>query len=344
MRAVQVPRRGGPLEFVEREIPEPRASEVRIKVSACGVCHSDSAVVEGSLPGLEYPRVPGHEVAGIVDAIGAGVTTWKTGDRVGLGWNGGYDGTCDACRRGRFFGCVAGKVTGASFDGGYAEYLVAPVSALVRLPSELSPTDAAPLMCAGVTTYNALRNSGARAGDLVAIYGIGGLGHLGVQYAARMGFRTVAMARGPDTEPLAKQLGATRYIDSQAENAAEELARLGGARVILATLTSGKAMSQIIGGLGLEGTLIVIGASPDPVEADAFFLFSGDRSIKGWLAGTSSDSEDTAAFSVLTGVRSMNELFPFAEAPRAYERMMSGKARFRVVLTMGGSEEHEARI
>jgi alcohol dehydrogenase/propanol-preferring alcohol dehydrogenase len=336
MRAVQVPRPGGPLELVERDIPQPRAGEVRIKVSACGVCHSDSGVVDGVLPGLEYPRVPGHEVAGVVDAIGAGVTTWKAGDRVGVGWNGGYDGTCEACRRGRFFGCVAGKVTGASFDGGYAEYMVAPVSALVRLPSELSPTDAAPLMCAGVTTYNALRNSGARAGDLVAVYGIGGLGHLGVQFAARMGFRTVAIARGRDKEPLAKKLGATRYIDSQAEDAVQELSKLGGASVILATLTSGKAMSGILGGLGLEGTLIVIGATPDPIEAATYPLFIGNRSIKGWIAGTSIDSQDTAAFSVLTGVRSMNEILPFAEAPRAYERMMSGKARFRVVLTMGG--------
>ena len=336
MRAVQVSRRGGPLELVERDIPQAGAGEVRIKVSACGVCHSDSVVVDGLLPGLEYPRVPGHEVAGVVDAIGAGVTTWRVGDRAGVGWNGGYDGTCEACRRGRFFGCVAGRATGITFDGGYAEYMVAPVSALARLPSELSPIEAAPLMCAGVTTYNALRNSGARPGDLVAIYGLGGLGHLGVQFAARMGFRTVAIARGPDKEPLAKKLGAVRYIDSQAQNAAEELSKLGGASVILATVTSGKAMSEIIGGLGLEGTLMVIGASPDPVTATTYLLFNARWSIKGWYSGTSIDSQDTAAFSVLTGVRSMNEVFPFAEAPKAYQRMLSGKARFRVVLTMDG--------
>jgi len=333
MRAVQVRRRGGPLELVELEVPEPRAGEVRIKVSACGVCHSDVAVVDGTLPGLEYPRVPGHEVVGVVDAIGAGVTTWKAGARAGVGWNGGYDGTCEACRRGQFFGCVRGKITGASFDGGYAEYMVAPTSALVRLPGELAPTDAAPLVCAGVTTYNALRGSGARPGDLVAVHGIGGLGHLAVQFAARMGFRPVAVARGPDKAPLARELGATRYIDSQAEDAAAELRKLGGARAILATVTSGKAMSEIVGGLGLEGTLMVIGGAPDPVEASAFFLLTGNRSIKGWYSGTSIDSEDTAAFSVLTGVRSMNEIFPFAEAPKAYERMLSGKARFRVVLT-----------
>jgi D-arabinose 1-dehydrogenase-like Zn-dependent alcohol dehydrogenase len=336
MRAVEVRRPGGPLELAEREIPQPRAGEARIKVSACGVCHSDAAVVGGLLPGLEYPRVPGHEVAGVVDAVGAGVTTWKAGDRVGVGWNGGYDGTCEACRRGRFFGCVAAKITGASFDGGYAEYMVAPASALARLPSELAPTDAAPLMCAGVTTYTALRNCGARSGDLVAIYGIGGLGHLAIQFAARMAFRTVAIARGRDKEPLARQLGATRYIDSQAEDAARELRKLGGASAILATLTSGKAMSEIVGGLGVEGTLMAIGASPDPVEASPLFLLTGNRSIKGSYSGLSIDSEDTAAFAMLTGVRSMSEIFPFAEAPQAYERMMSGKARFRVVLTMGG--------
>ncbi|WP_419249620.1 alcohol dehydrogenase [Sandaracinus amylolyticus] len=336
MRAVQVSRRGGPLEQVEREVPQPRAGEARIAVRACGVCHSDAAVVEGALPGLEYPRVPGHEVAGVIDALGPGVTAWKLGDYVGVGWNGGYDGTCDACRRGRFFGCVATKITGASFDGGYAEHMIAPVSALVRLPSELSPIDAAPLMCAGVTTFNALRNSGARPGDLVAIHGIGGLGHLGVQFAARMGFRTVAIARGSDKEPLAKQLGATRYIDSQAVDPVEELTKLGGATAILATVTSGKAMSAILGGLGPAGRLIVIGATPDPIEGNAYALISGARSIQGAYSGTSIDSQDTAAFSLLTGVRSMNEIFPFSEAPQAYARMMSGKARFRVVLTMNG--------
>jgi len=336
MRAVQVRRPGGPLELVEREVPQPGTGQVRIKVSACGVCHSDAGVVEGALPGVEYPRVPGHEVVGAVDALGAGVTTWKAGDRVGVGWNGGYDGTCEACRRGRFFGCVAGKVTGASFDGGYADYMVAPPSALVRLPGELTPPEAAPLMCAGVTTFTGLRNSGARPRDLVAVYGLGGLGHLAVQFSARMGFHTVAIARGREKEALAKQLGAARYIDSQAQDAAAELRRLGGARAILATLTSGKAMSDILPGLGLEGTLMAIGVSPDPIQASPLFLLLGNRSVKGSYSGTAIDSEDTAAFSVLTGVRSMNEIFPLAQATQAYERMMSGKARFRVVLTMEG--------
>jgi alcohol dehydrogenase/propanol-preferring alcohol dehydrogenase len=335
MRVAQVARPGGPLEMVERDIPEPRAAgTVRIKIDACGVCHSDTVVVNNLWPGLEYPRVPGHEVAGVIDAVGPGVSPWKVGERVGVGWQGGYDGTCDACRRGLFFGCVSGKVTGVSFDGGYAEYMIAPASALARIPSELSPIEAGPLMCAGVTTFNALRNSGARPGDLVAILGIGGLGHLAVQFAVRMGFRTVAIARGKDKEALAQKLGATRYIDNRAQDAAVELARMGGAKAILATVTSGKAMSALIGGLGLDGTMMVIGASADPIEASPVTLLTARSSLKGWYSGMSIDSQDTLAFSVLTGVRSMNEVYPFDQAPQAYARMMSGEARFRVVLKM----------
>jgi D-arabinose 1-dehydrogenase-like Zn-dependent alcohol dehydrogenase len=334
MRVVQVAKRNGPLEMVEREIPQAPPGGVRIKVEACGVCHSDSAVVQGLLPGLQYPRVPGHEVVGVIDAIGSGVVGWRAGDRVGVGWHGGYDGTCDACKRGDFFGCVTQQVTGATFDGGYAEYMIAPPTALARIPDELNSTDAAPLMCAGVTTYNALRRSGARSGEVVAIVGIGGLGHLAVQYAAKMGFKTIALARGKDKESLAKKLGATRYIDSQTEDAVAELGKLGGAKVIAATITNSKAMSALLPGLGLNGKLLVIGVGPDPIEASAFLLIGGRRSIEGVYSGTAIDSQDTVAFSLQTNVRSMNEIFPFSEAPKAYERMMSGDARFRVVLDM----------
>jgi len=337
MRVVQITQPNAPLELRERVIPEPRPGTVRIKLEACGVCHSDSAVVTGGLPGLEYPRVPGHEAVGIIDAIGTGTSGWKTGQRVGVGWNGGYDGTCDACRRGEFFGCVTGQVTGATFDGGYAEYMIAPISALARVPAELTATDAAPLLCAGVTTFNALRNTGATAGDLVAILGIGGLGHLAVQYAAKMGFRTVAIARGRDKEAFARKLGAVHYIDSAGSDAAAELTRLGGAKVILATATSSKAMTAVLGGLGLYGKLMVIGVGPDPVEAPPFLLLSGNRSIMGWYSGVSIDSQDTLAFSLLTGVRPMVEVFPLEQAPQAYARMMSGAARFRVVLSMTNS-------
>ncbi len=334
MRAVQVSRRNGPLELVEREIPEPRAGTVRVKVEACGICHSDAAVVQGLLPGIEYPRIPGHEVAGVIDAIGPGVVGWSSGQRVGVGWHGGYDGSCAACRRGDFFGCSTAQVTGATFDGGYAEYMIAPTTALARIPSELSATDAAPLMCAGVTTYNALRNSAARGGDVVAILGIGGLGHLAVQFAAKMGFQTVAVARGRDKETLARKLGAARYIDSGAQDTAAELGKLGGAKVIAATVTSGKAMSAAAAGLGLNGTLLVVGAPADPIEVSAFLLIGGRRSIEGAYSGTAIDSEDTLAFSLSAGVRSMNEVFPFDQAAKAYERMMSGDARFRVVLDL----------
>jgi D-arabinose 1-dehydrogenase-like Zn-dependent alcohol dehydrogenase len=334
MRVVQVPRPNGPFEIVERPIPEPAAGTVRIRVQACGICHSDSLVKEGAFPGIQYPRVPGHEVAGVIDAVGTGVADWSPGQRVGVGWNGGYCGHCDPCRRGEFFACVTGPVTGLTFDGGYAEYLIAPVSAVARMPAELPPSDAAPLLCAGVTTFNALRNSGGRPGDVVAVLGLGGLGHLGVQYAAKMGYHTVAIARGNDKEPLARRLGAAAYIDSQAQDPAAELQKLGGARVILATATSGEAMSAVQGGLGVNGTMLLIGAVPS-MQVSPVFLLSGCRSIKGWYSGTSIDSQDTLLFSARTGVRSMNETYPLERAAEAYDRMMSGKARFRVVLTVG---------
>src|SRR5437762_6253832 len=333
MQAAQIARPGGQFEIIERDLPQPKPGWVRIKVQACGICHSDSLVKEGHWPGLEYPRVPGHEIVGVVDAMGAGVAQWKTGERVGVGWHGGHCGYCDNCRNGDFFGCkVALQITGISFDGGYAEYMVAPAIALAVVPEELSPVDAAPLMCAGITTYNALRNSNARPGDLVAVLGLGGLGHLGVQYAVRMGFRTVGIARGQDKAPLARKLGAHHYIDSQAQDPAAELQKLGGAKVILATVTNGEAMSAVQGGLAPNGTLLVIGAA-ESMEVSPLVLLSGCRSIKGWYSGTSIDSEDTLAFSVQSGVRSMNEVFPLERAAEAYERMMSGKARFRVVLS-----------
>ena len=334
MRVVQVSRPNGPFEIVERQIPEPDTGSVRIKVQACGICHSDSLIKEGAYPGIQYPRVPGHEVAGVVDAVGHGVAGWVPGQRAGVGWHGGYCGHCDHCRRGEFFACVTGQVTGITFDGGYAEYLIAPASAVARMPAELPPVEAAPLMCAGITTFNALRNSDARPGDVVAVLGLGGLGHLGVQYAARMGFHTVGIARGKDKEPLARQLGASVYIDSQAQDPAAELLKLGGAKVVLATATSGEAMSTVQGGLAVNGTLLVVGAAAS-MQVSPLLLLMGCRSIKGWYSGTSIDSEDTLAFSARTGVRSMNETFPLERVTEAYDRMMSGKARFRVVLTIG---------
>ena len=333
MRVAQIARPGAPFEVVEREIPQPQAGWVRIKVQACGICHSDSLVKEGHWPGLQYPRVPGHEVSGVVDAVGAGVAQWKPGQRVGVGWHGGHCGHCDACRSGDFFGCQAAlQITGISFDGGYADYMVAPAIALALMPDGLSPVEAAPLMCAGITTYNALRNSHARPGDVVAVLGLGGLGHLGVQYAVKMGFKTVGIARGRDKEPLARKLGAHHYIDSQAQDPAAELLKLGGAKVILATVTNGDAMSAVQGGLGVNGTLMVIGAAPS-MQVSPLLLIGGRRSVKGWYSGTAIDSQDTLAFSVLTGVRSMNEVYPLERVAEAYERMTSGKARFRVVLT-----------
>jgi D-arabinose 1-dehydrogenase-like Zn-dependent alcohol dehydrogenase len=334
MRVVQVPRPNEPFQIVERPIPEPGAGTVRIKVLACGVCHSDSVTKEGMFPGIQYPRVPGHEVAGVIDAVGPGAPGWEPGQRVGVGWNGGYCGYCDPCRRGEFFACVRGQTTGVTYDGGYGEYMIAPASAVARMPAELPPAEAAPLMCAGLTTFNALRNSGARPGDVVAVLGLGGLGHLGVQYAAKMGYQTVGIARGKDKEPLARRLGASVYIDSQAQDPAAELQKLGGAKVILATATSGEAMSAVQGGVAVNGTLLIVGAA-ESMQVSLMPLFLGCRSIKGWYSGTSIDSQDTLAFSARTGVRSMNEIFPLERVAEGYDRMMSGKARFRVVLTIG---------
>ncbi len=335
MRSVQVSKPNGPFQIVERDIPEPGAGKVRIKVQACGVCHGDSATKEGIFPGIQYPRVPGHEIAGVIDAIGKDVTDWKMGQRVGVGWFAGHCGHCESCRRGDFAACRYAQVPGISFDGGYAEYMIAPTEALASIPDELSATEAAPLMCAGITTYNALRNSGARVGDVVAILGIGGLGHLGIQFAAKMCFNTIAIGRGKDKEELVRKLGAKHYIDSKSQNPVEELAKLGGAKIILGSVPSGKAMSEVLGGLAINGKLIMIGASEEPLEVSPIFFLSGRRSVVGWPSGTSIDSQDTLSFSVLSGVRSMNEMFPLEQATKAYEQMMSGKARFRAVLTTG---------
>jgi D-arabinose 1-dehydrogenase-like Zn-dependent alcohol dehydrogenase len=334
MRVTQVSHPKGPFEIVERPILAPGPGTVRIKVQACGICHSDSVTKEGLFPNISYPRVPGHEVAGVIDAVGPGVPGWQPGQRVGVGWNGGYCGYCDYCRRGEFFACVRGQVTGVTYDGGYGEYMVAPASAVALMPADLPPAVAAPLMCAGLTTFNALRNSGARPGDVVAVLGLGGLGHLGVQYAAKMGFHTVGIARGKDKEPLARQLGAAVYIDSQAQDPAAELMKRGGARVILATATSGEAMTAVQGGLAPNGTLLVVGAA-ESLTVSPMALLMGNRSVKGWYSGTSIDSQDTLAFSVRAGVRPMNETYPFEKVAEGYDRMMSGKARFRVVLTIG---------
>jgi D-arabinose 1-dehydrogenase-like Zn-dependent alcohol dehydrogenase len=334
MRVAQVPRPKGPFEIVERQIPEPGAGTVRIKVQACGICHSDSVTKDGAFPGIQYPRVPGHEVAGVIDAVGPGVAGWDPGQRVGVGWNGGYCGYCDHCRRGEFFACVRGQITGITYDGGYAEYMIAPASAVALMPAGLPPVEAAPLMCAGLTTFNALRNSGARPGDVVAVLGLGGLGHLGVQYAAKMGFHTIGIARGKDKEPLARRLGASVYIDSQAQDPAAELLKLGGAKVILATATSGEAMSAVQGGVAVNGTLLIVGAA-ESMQVSPLSLLMGCRSVKGWYSGTSIDSQDTLAFSMRAGVRPMIETYPLERVAEAYDRMMSGKARFRVVLTIG---------
>jgi D-arabinose 1-dehydrogenase-like Zn-dependent alcohol dehydrogenase len=334
MKAVQVPKAGADFEIVEREIPQPGPGQVRIRVQACGVCHSDVLTKEGGWPGLTYPRVPGHEVAGVIDETGSGVTTWKKGQRVGVGWHGGQDGTCLACRRGDFANCINAKVSGISFDGGYQEYMVAPVEAVAQMPESLDAADAAPLMCAGITTFNALRHSGAMPSDLVAVQGIGGLGHLGIQFAQKFGYKVAAVGRGPENAALAKKLGASVYIDSAATDAAAELQKLGGARVILATAPSAKSMSSLIGGLGANGRMMVVGATPDPIEVSPIQLIVGMKSIQGWYSGIPTDSEDTLRFAELTGVRPMIEKFPLEKAAEAYARMMSGKAQFRVVLTM----------
>jgi D-arabinose 1-dehydrogenase-like Zn-dependent alcohol dehydrogenase len=334
MKAAQIPKAGADFEIVEREIPKPGAGHVLIKVQACGVCHSDVLTKEGAWPGIQYPRVPGHEVAGIIDELGAGVTAWKKGQRVGVGWHGGQDGTCLSCRRGDFRNCLNLKIPGISYDGGYQQYMVAPVEALAAIPDTLSAVEAAPLLCAGITTYNALRHSGAMPGDLVAVQGIGGLGHLGIQFGNKFGYKVAAIGRGSENEALAKKLGASVYIDSKSTNAAEELQKLGGAQVILATAPSSKAMSELINGLGPNGKLVVIGATFDPIEVTPIQLISGSRTIQGWAAGTPADSEDTLRFAELSGVRPMIETYPLDKAAEAYARMMSGNAQFRVVLTM----------
>ena len=334
MKVAQISKPGGDFEIVEREIPEPGPGQVRIKVQACGVCHSDVLTKEGTWPGIQYPRIPGHEVAGIIDEVGAGISAWKKGQRAGVGWHGGQDNTCRECRRGDFRNCRNVKVCGISYDGGYQQYMVAPVEALVAIPDSLKDTEAAPLLCAGITTYNALRHSGAFPGDLVAVQGIGGLGHLGIQFANKFGYKVAAIGRGSENAALAKKLGASVYIDSQSTKAAEELQKLGGAQVILATAPSSKAMSELIDGLGPNGRLMVIGAAFDPIEVTPLQLISGSRAIQGWYSGTPADSEDTLRFAELSGVRPMIETYPLEKAAEAFARMMSGKAQFRVVLTM----------
>ena len=334
MKVAQVPKAGADFQIVEREIPKPDAGQVRIKVQACGICHSDVLTKEGLFPGIQYPRVPGHEVAGVVDEVGVGVTVWKKGQRVGVGWHGGHDGTCRECRRGDFRNCRNVKIPGISYDGGYQQYMVAPQEAVVAIPESLSDVEAAPLLCAGITTYNALRHSGAMPGDLVAVQGVGGLGHLGIQFANKFGYKVAAIGRGSENAPLAKKLGAHAYIDSKATNAAEELQKLGGARVIMATAPSSKAMSELIDGLGPNGTLMVVGAAPDPIEVTPAQLIFGVHAIQGWAAGTPADSDDTLRFAELSGVRAMIETYPLEKAAEAYARMMSGNAQFRVVLTM----------
>jgi D-arabinose 1-dehydrogenase-like Zn-dependent alcohol dehydrogenase len=334
MKAAQISKPGGDFELVERDLPEPGPGQVRVKVEACGICHSDVFVKEGLWPGLQYPRVPGHEIGGRVDATGDNVTEWKKGQRVGVGWHGGHCFVCAQCKRGDFAMCVNRKVTGFDSDGGYAEYMIARAEALAAIPDELLAEEAGPFMCAGVTVYNALRNSGARGGDVVAVHGIGGLGHLGVQYARRMGFRTVALGRGKDKGPLAKKLGAHHYIDSGAGDAATELQKLGGARVILATAPNAKAISALVDGLSADGKLLVPAAPNEPLAVSMMPLIAGRRSVAGWYSGTAKDSQDTLEFSALTGVHPMIEKYPLSRVAEAYEQMHSGKVRFRVVLTM----------
>ena len=334
MKVVQVPAAGADFQLMEREIPEPGAGQVRIKVQACGVCHSDVLTKEGHWPGIRYPRVPGHEVAGVIDALGSGVSAWRQGQRVGVGWHGGHDNTCPQCRRGDFINCQNQQIAGISYDGGYQEYMIAPVEGLAALPESLNAAEAAPLLCAGITTFNALRHSGAHPGDLVAVQGVGGLGHLAIQFASKFGYKVAAIGRTAADAPLAKKLGASFYIDSAAERPAEALRRLGGAQVILATAPSSKAMSEAFDGLGPNGKLMVLGAAPQPIEVSPLQLITGSKSIQGWASGTPADSEDTLRFAELSGVRPMIETYPLAKAAEAYARMMSGKAEFRVVLTM----------
>jgi len=334
MKVAVVTKPGGDFEIQDREIPQPGPGHVRIRVQACGICFSDHYVKDGLWPGLAYPRSPGHAVAGVIDEVGPGVTFWKKGLRVGIGWHGGQDGTCLQCRRGDFSNCANLKITGISYDGGYAEYMLAPVEALAQMSDSLDPAEAAPLLCAGITTFNSLRHSGAGPGDLVAIQGIGGLGHLGIQFASKFGYRVAAISRGKENEHLAKQLGANIYIDSAVVNAAAELQKLGGAKVILATAPSAKPMTALVDGLGARGKMVVVGATMDPIEVSPIQLIRGSKSIQGWASGIPTDSEDTLRFAELTGVRPMIEKFPLEKVNEAYARMTSGKAEFRVVLTM----------
>ena len=334
MKAAQISKAGGEWELIERETPNPGPGQVRVKVEACGICHSDALVKEGLWPGLQYPRVPGHEVAGRIDTLGDNVDAFSVGQRVGVGWHGGHDFVCEQCRRGDFAMCVNRKVTGVDFDGGYAEYMIAPVSAIAVIPQEIPAEEAAPFMCAGVTVYNALRNSGARAGDTVAVHGIGGLGHLGVQYARRMGFETVAINRGNDKQDLARKLGAHYYIDATATDVVGELQKLGGARVILATAPNAQAISSLVGGLSADGLLLVPAAPPEPLTINVFSLIMHRSGVRGWYSGTARDSQDTMEFSALSDVHPMIEKYPLDRVAEAYEQMHSGKVRFRVVLTM----------
>ncbi len=335
MKAAQISKPGGDFEIVEREVPEPGRGQVRVKVEACGVCHSDVFVKEGLWPGIQYPRVPGHEVAGIIDELGAEVIGWNKGQRVGVGWHGGQDNTCLECRRGHFLYCQNPKVAGISYDGGYQQYMVAPVEALAAIPDTLSDAEAGPLLCAGVTTFNALRHSGASPGSLVAVQGVGGLGHLAIQFGNKFGYKVAAIGRGPENSVLAKKLGASVYIDSQSSGAAQELQKLGGAQAILTTAPNSKAMSELIDGLVPTGKFIVVGISPDPIAVTPLQLITGERAIQGSAVGTPTDSEDTMRFAELTGVRPMIETYRLEKANAAFARMMSGKAEFRVVLTMG---------
>ena len=334
MRVIQIPAKGAAFELVERELPEPGRGEVRIRVEACGVCHSDSIAKEGLFPNIPYPIIPGHEIAGTIEALGESVVGWRPGMRVGVGWFGGHCGHCEPCRRGLLVDCRNLRIPGVTYDGGYAEAMIAPADALALIPDELSAVEAAPLLCAGVTTFDALRKSGAMPGDVVAILGIGGLGHLGVQFAAKMGFHTVAIARGQEKAPLARQLGAHLYLDSQTQDVATELTRLGGAKTILATVTSGKAMSAVIPGLAVRGKMVVVGVGMDPIEVSPLDLIGASRSVTGHASGASIDSQDTLAFSALTGVRPTIETMRLEDAAQAYEKMMRNEARFRMVLTM----------
>jgi propanol-preferring alcohol dehydrogenase len=336
MKAAQISEGGGEFEIVEREIPTPGPNQVRVKVQACGICHSDAFVKEGLFPGIAYPRVPGHEVAGVIDEVGPGVSAWQKGQRVGVGWHGGHCFKCDSCRAGDYILCKNAKICGISYDGGYQEYMVAEQEALAAIPDELNSAEAAPLLCAGITTYNSLRNSGARGGDVVAVLGIGGLGHLAVQFARKLGYKTVALSRGKDKEPLAVELGAHYFIDTSAENPVEALQKMGGARVILATAPDSKSISAVVNGLSPNGKLLIVAAAIEPIEVSPLQLISGRRTIAGWPSGHAKDSEAALNFSALTGVRPMLEIYPLERVKEAYAKMISNRARFRVVLTMPG--------